>query len=732
MTMKIYKSIKQNSVKLVDQKMKLSITVLLLILTCSFSFGQEKKVAFAEQYFNAHRYAEASEIYLELINKDKLDAQSHADVYRNAAEACMKCKKYSEANDILSYLSGTDQFTFDDGYKLIKLLLYMDKAFDAQAIYQHAAIASSIDPRKPSLDLYFDTSRNFLDSLKRDTSMYSVSLATFNSNKGDFSPAFHPKGIAFTSARNHAMESPWAVENSAFLEQYIYDKFTTKVKKIKGIKGKKHDGVAYYDSIDAIWYYSKNLKAKKNIPLTTVGIFIYDATTKKETAFTYNSESVFVGHPVLSKDRQVLWFASNREGGFGGMDIWHSVKTADGWGEPINAGSLVNTTGDEMFPYEANGKLYFASNGHPGLGGLDIFKTELVGQDAQKVVNGGCNLNSHADDFSLIVDASDTLGYFSSNRGDFIDRIYNVTLLKPVNDSIYVLFKQDSISDILVEVLDSAGNVIFAGKTNEAGELLFKALPDVVYKVRTKHPDLVDSEFDFNAIGIAAGDTITKDLGLRNKQVTWAGVVTEKETQQTLEGAELSIKNLETGVITSSMSGKDGVINVDLPPGDYQVTASMFGHDPKTFKITAAKGQKEVKKDVELSKTGKNVAVKLDNILYEYNKYTLSSIGRAELDTLVLFLKENKDVTVDVSSHTDSRGKAEYNMNLSKLRSQSCVNYLVTKGIPRVKLNVKNYGETELLNQCADGIECTEELHQINRRTEFVLIFPEDDKEVKK
>jgi outer membrane protein OmpA-like peptidoglycan-associated protein len=133
-----------------------------------------------------------------------------------------------------------------------------------------------------------------------------------------------------------------------------------------------------------------------------------------------------------------------------------------------------------------------------------------------------------------------------------------------------------------------------------------------------------------------------------------------------------------------------------------------------------------------LSKTGKNVAVKLDNILYDYNKYTLSSVGRAELDTLVLFLKENKDVKVDVSSHTDSRGKSEYNMNLSKLRSQSCVNYLVTKGIPRVKLNVKNYGETELLNQCADGVECTEELHQINRRTEFVIIFPEEGKAVTK
>ena len=714
--------------KLVTQTLKLNITVCLLVLASTFAFGQAKKIAFAEKYFNAFRFQEASEIYLELINKDKLDVDAYPDIYRNAAEACMKCKKYDDANSILTFLSGTTQFTFEDSYKLIKLLLYMDKAYDAQAIYLLPVCSSSIDPKKSSLDIYFDNT-NFLSKLKSDTSLFGVSLVPFNSGIGDFSPAYHPDGIAFTSSRNNAMETPWAIQNTAFLEQYLYNKTTQKVKKIK-VKGYKHDGVAFYDSIDVIWYYTKNLKAKKNVPLTTVGIFIYDPTTKEEIAFPHNNESVFVGHPSLSKDRQILWFASNREGGFGGMDIWYSVKIANRWGEPINAGSLINSTGDEMFPFEAKDKLFFASNGHPGLGGLDIFRAELIGQDAQNVVNAGCNLNSHADDFSLIVEASDTVGYFSSNRGDFIDRIYNVNFYKPKNDSIIVKFKQDSIADILVEVIDSAGNLVFTGKTNAAGELVFKALPNLKYKIKSKHPDFVDSEFDFNALGVVAGDTITKELGLNRKQITWAGFVTEKETLDKLEGAQLLIKNIQTGEVITAISRKDGEINVDLQPGEYQVTASMSGHDPKTFQLSASKGTKEVKQDIVLSKTNKNVAVKLDNILYDYNKYTLSAIGRAELDTLVLFLKENKNVTVDVSSHTDSRGRSDYNMNLSKLRSQSCINYIVTKGIPRVALNVKNYGETELLNKCADGVECTEELHQINRRTEFVIIFPETNKEV--
>jgi outer membrane protein OmpA-like peptidoglycan-associated protein len=102
----------------------------------------------------------------------------------------------------------------------------------------------------------------------------------------------------------------------------------------------------------------------------------------------------------------------------------------------------------------------------------------------------------------------------------------------------------------------------------------------------------------------------------------------------------------------------------------------------------------------------------------------LSKIGKAELDTLVMFLKENKGVKVDISSHTDARGSDEYNMKLSAARSSSCLTYIVSKGITRDRLEVKNYGETKLLNHCDDGIECSEELHQVNRRTEFVLKFP--------
>ena len=173
------------------------------------------------------------------------------------------------------------------------------------------------------------------------------------------------------------------------------------------------------------------------------------------------------------------------------------------------------------------------------------------------------------------------------------------------------------------------------------------------------------------------------------------------------------------------VADKEGKINVDLlRDREYQITTSKRGYDPTVTLINTKIRDKEIQEDIQIRKTPGSPMVRLDNILYEYNKSTLSKIGKSELDTLVMFLKENKDVKVDISSHTDARGSDDYNMKLSAARSSSCLTYIVSKGITRDRLEVKNYGETKLLNRCDDGIECSEELHQVNRRTEFVLKFP--------
>lgn len=713
-------------------KTKLFLSVCSVILS-TFLFSQDRKIAKAESYFSMSRYFDASNIYNELMFKDKLDAASHPDVFRHGAESNIRSKQYNFAKDALDYLAVTDQFNFEDAYIFIKLTLYMNRIEDARDMYSKEIVSSSTDQRKIELANYFET--DFLQNIKNDSLGAVISLAPFNSEFGDFSPAFHPKGIAFTSARDKSMQTPWLIENTAFLSQYLFDKNTQKVKRLKGIKGRKHDGVAFYDSINKLYYYTKNLKRNKKLNLTTVGIFIYDELTKKETPFPYNDPSLYVAHPSLSKDAKTLWFSSNREGGSGGLDIWYSTKSENGdWSTPVNLGDKVNTSGNEMFPFESNGKLFFASSGHPGLGGLDIFKAEIHDKDVMNVTNAGYPLNSHGDDFSLIVDSTDTLGYFSSNRGDFIDRIYNVTFRNIKIKLEATLVSNDPnhtpISGATIFVKDENGAVVDTLFSDAEGKFEFTSDPERQFVFEFNHPDMQSFTEVFSTLGATKSETITKEFVMNNKQVSFFATVSDGDSFEKVPEATVEIKDLTNNkVIATVKTDKEGKIYANLPKNiNYEVTATKIGFNPAKVAFNTSDGNSEIRKELVVRKTSNEATIRLDNILYEFNKSELTKESKNELDTLVAFLKENRDVTVEVSSHTDCRGSDEYNRKLSQQRGQSCANYLVTRGIKRDKLIVKNYGESKPLNKCVDGVECSEELHRVNRRTEFVLIFPKESK----
>jgi outer membrane protein OmpA-like peptidoglycan-associated protein len=406
------------------------------------------------------------------------------------------------------------------------------------------------------------------------------------------------------------------------------------------------------------------------------------------------------------------------------------VKDQTGWSEPINAGPQVNTAFDEMFPFEKKGKLYFASKGHSGLGGLDVYEAEMQGLDIVSVKNAGYPLNSHGDDFSFIVDQDEKSGYIASNRGDFIDRIYAVSIKEVIIElqAKVVATTGDALADVTVKIYDKENKLVDSLLTDATGQFVFKGKPNQAYKIKLDKPGYTGITEDFNTEGKTQGEVIQKEFTLSDdisKTIAFSSTITDKETGNVVPGAKVEIKDLTTGKITELVADKDGKINVDLlRDREYQITTSKGGYDPTVTLINTKIRDKEMQQDIQIRKTAGAPMVRLDNILYEFNKATLSKIGKAELDTLVMFLKENKGVKVDISSHTDARGSDEYNMKLSAARSSSCMTYIVSKGITRDRLEVKNYGETKLLNHCDDGIECSEELHQVNRRTEFVLKFP--------
>ncbi len=644
-------------------KFKLILTFILITTTYLGVYAQEKKeVNTAEQLFNAKQYLEASKYYQISILDNRIDPSENPNVYRHGIETFVKTNNYHYALDALDQFSACDKYTFDDAYNHVMLLLYVGDLSHAKNMMSKSVVINATDIKKERLEAYLNQFN--LASLERGEG-YVFDYDFYNAFYKGFAVDYFQKGKVLIKDKKTLKESPWINIADVYGSHYVFNEDKNVYVKNKKIKGKKHNGAAYYDSLGGIWYYSRLVNPKLD-PLSA-GLYWYDIKTKKETGFVYNRKDHYLGHPCLSENRQVLWFTSNREGGLGGLDIWYCVKDQMGWGEPINAGNTINTEKDEMFPYEKDGYLYFASNGHSVLGGLDLYHVSLEGVDAKSVL--AINTPIFPKNTDGVVSTDVNFNYepnlAASTKQEFV-----------TNQNQY-----------LFDYLDY----------EKTGKFVKK------YTLKRGKPDEI----------------------VLNEKIELFSTIKDKETGKSLLGSEIEIIDVATNDTVAVVADSIGNIQATLERDkEYQISSGKEGYDPVMTKVKTDEKINELVEKLEIRKTPSAPMVRLENILYNFNQFNLSKVGIAELDTLVLFLKENKDVTIEISSHTDCRGSDVYNLNLSAQRSKSCYNYLISQGVKKEKLVMKNFGESKLLNQCKDGVECPEELHQINRRTEFILQFP--------
>jgi outer membrane protein OmpA-like peptidoglycan-associated protein len=691
------------------------------------SFAQDKKIAAGSTAFELKRYDLAYDLYMDLILKDKLDPIKYPEVYRNGAVSCFKVGEYDEAKNLYTQLTTSNKFNFEDAYNFIQLLVYLGDYKEANKIYNNSVVKSSSDVRMNTLEVYFsDTNTR---ELKKDSLRLKVELVTFNSEKGDFIPVFYPKGVAFTSLRKKHNETPWLLENANLLPAYFFNDSLKKALPLKGVLSKKFKGVSFYDTITKKVYYSKKLSTSKSGSLNPVGVFIYDLKRKKQIPFPYNDKNAFTSHVNVSKDQGILWFASDREGGYGGIDIWYCTKNEKTWGEPVNAGGLINTKGDEMYPFQSNDILFFTSNGHPGLGGFDVYKAMIQDTEVVHVSNVGYPVNTNANDYALIINSKNEEGFIGSNRGDYLDRLFTVKLNDVVVELEAYVYSNigvnNTVSGVRVLVLDEENHIVDSVYTNAIGKFEFDAKPERNYTFEIGTGDHETLRQAYSTVGYSKSEVIEKKFTIKDKTVAYELAVNDIENADVLDSTQIELKNITTNQDIAFTTDSSGTIKAKLPRDEeYQITVAKLGYDPLVRQIstkdtTVAKFTEKI----NLGKTMAGISIRLDNIVYEYNKSDLSPSGQAELDTLISFFKENPEVFLKISSHTDARGPAAYNMELSKKRSESCLNYILDKGIPKSRINVQNCGETKLLNKCRDRVECSEELHKINRRTEFIFTF---------
>ena len=617
-----------------------------------------KAAKIKKSYLNED-YQKAIEEYSEELKEDPESPVFNyyiAESYRKLGKVYMSAPYYEKA------IAG--------GYNDEELEINYAKSLKANASYTEAQKVLEDYLDYATVQKFIDRAERELSNLKKIDSLElgvkKIEIAeakVINTPESEYSPFTHNNEIYFATTREQTTFERHGVPFSD-LYKAKFDGLTVEDGSVSKLPSSFNEARINEGSLaispdgNTMVFAKGNSDDKKG--RNHVNLFI---STKKGGKWSQpvlmpiNSPDSWDASPTFSRNGKTLYFASDRPGGYGGSDIYSAKLNERGrWGEVTNMGGTINTAEDEVFPYiSPDNKLYFASDGHIGFGMLDIFVA--VRKSGQITIeNMGPSINSAYDDFGIVYSDHPFEGFFTSNRPG-----------------------------------GSGG--------------------DDIYTIKDDSPEHKKIEY------VLRGKSYTLDAD--SAQVTLPGV-----------RVRLMTKNLEQ--VDDMITGRGGIFEFPVDPEveyvligektDFFTTRKDFstvGEGVNPEDLTERYLKKQFDSFVQLDPIVKDATIVLENILYDLNKADIRADAAAELDKLVQLLVDNPDIKIELSSHTDSRAPDQYNLDLSQRRAQSAVDYIVSKGIAADRLVAKGYGESRLVNGCSNDVECTEEQHQENRRTEF-------------
>ncbi|MFY8138675.1 MAG: OmpA family protein [Flavobacteriales bacterium] len=651
----------------------IALTSSLLLSSCAGLYIKSGKTAYQDL-----KYQEAI-TYLEKGLAKKEDETGR----KMLAESYLRVNNFQAASEQYSKVALSPSYNDDDRMSYGKALMSVGQYSDARTIFE--GIISRDASNNEAADLLQSCKK--IDEMRADSLLFSISPVNIPSENPVYSAVKYNGGLLVTSSSAKGDKDPYT--SRAFT-----DLFTTKSESgtwtalvpLENVNSKNHDAVAAVSPNGQTMIFTRSFQLKNALSgndkdesptqlyQSKLGT---DGKWSKPEILPFCDVKYMYAHPTFSSDGTTIYFASDMPGSIGGMDIFQSKLVDGSFGLPTNLGTDINTKGDEIFPSLKDDKtLYFSSDAHKSLGGLDIQKTSYVNGAWGIPQHLSYPLNTSSDDFSIIFNEDGKTGYLSSDRSG-TDRIYVFEILDP--------------------------------------------------------------------------------------KITIEGLVTSKESNLPLGGAKIIVKDLTTGEEKTYFSDAEGKFNIPLQPNhEYQVKTELDGYFGESENIST-KGITQdivIKKVVEMpqvivtppvaennagnnnggnkngdtnngeenqnggnqgsNKNGKG-NYPVPNIYWDYNKWEIRADAVPYLDQLVKLFRDNQNLKFEIQSHSDSRGSLEFNDDLSEKRAKAVVEYLITRGVPRSIIISKGYGERQLLNECADGVMCDEEKHQVNRRTEFIV-----------
>jgi len=644
---------------------------------------------------------------MELDSVDYSKKSKFKDVPLNIYSAAKDFERYNYVNAQKSYVKFAE--SGDESIEVVKSLAdtyYLNSQYDKAAVWYNKLLTNYSDQIsaeyyfKASLSLKslgdykgadyimseyikrtdkiiirneFNSNQQYLDTIEKNSNLYSISKTSINSSKSDFGPSYYGSSqVVFASANQGSGSEDYTWTGEPFLDLHIADidvngDLVNNTPFNGGINTKFHESSTTFTKDLKTMYFTRNNYFKgeeKWDDENTIKLKLYRASMQDDDSWgnveelPFNSDQYSVAHPSLSLDEKRIYFSSDMPGTFGKSDIWYvDIIDKENYGRPVNLGPNINTEERESFPYiSSENVLYFSSNGLMGLGGLDIFMTALNSKGfPTSTTNLGERVNSRYDDFGLIINPEINRGYLSSNRDGFDGSS---------SDEIYTFFE---------------------------------------------------------------------DICL----VSLAGVVTDIRTGDLIPGSKVQLIGEDLEVIAEQIVGEDARYNFKKDIIDcsilYRITAGNGkAYKPASKDLTTPSISQDIIVDLaldwatECAPNDLGCILELKPLYFDFDKSFIRADAAVELQKVLEAMNEYPEMIISFESHTDSRGNDIYNENLSERRAKSTRGWLLDRGISPDRLTAKGFGESQLLNQCANGVRCSEEEHQQNRRSFFRIIYMND------
>lgn len=739
--------------------MKLIFASLLSLLTLHV-IGQEVRLNYANELLDTKSYYYAAEAYEDVLERG-IDSTSVAP---KIALAYDKAGNYQKARDWYAFMYKNGLCDTEQTLTYVLLEKRAQNYSEANSLFNTYLSTKQVTPYDQYLALNF----NQFEELAKDKGDFTIQLEDVNTENSEIGTTYLSNDQVLFS-RNDRKK---VLENKvhAWTGSYFYHLFTAEIdkdgnlSKIKAIKSDKqskyHDGPGvYYPALDTYYITRNNYKKfkkkhEKDSSFTMLNLQIYTAQIEDgklnvdKNLSKINSSKYSTCHPTLDTVNNRLIFASDRPGGYGGMDLYYVNLNEKGKidGEPVNFGPDINTPEDEIFPH-FNSKeqvLYFSSEGHIGLGGLDIYAAKLNDSYSTfKVENLGAPINSNADDFSFVDNQAAEKGYFSSDRaGD--DNIYSFLRHKKlftqplVAGRVFDNLTKDTLVNTLVYLYNDKEELLDSTYTNLQGFYSFEVEKNEAYLIRSK-----DEIYGADEVLLMTSDedNYKADLYLeKTYNYLFTGTVIDQETKKEIENVHIALidstgtpVNYEYDNITGHFIIDDIKYTKD-DMVDFTFVISASNYFTRYIKFDEALGERQnlyiggayeipliYNENYEITEL-----FSLNPIYFNFDKYNIRPDAAEELDKIVEILKEHPEINLYLQAHTDSRGTDAYNLRLSKNRAIKAKEYLVARGISADRLKIEYFGESKLYIPYkqitnAPGVVERERLHQLNRRVEFVI-----------